>query len=125
MLSEKEKFLKYWIPFAEKVYMPDSKVEEKNYLMFKDNSKKRIIRYINGKTVNIIGNLFGTKKHHDEVLEIFCKIFMRYTKEYHMKWLINKLKNNHKNFNMDFFANLTYYYPNFGEMLKLYFFKLR
>ena len=64
MNKENNKFLKYWIPFAEKVYPYDMIVESNNYVSFKDERNKRLIRHINGKEINIIGNIFNTKKYY-------------------------------------------------------------
>lgn len=124
MNKENNKFLKYWIPFAEKVYPYDMIVESNNYVSFKDERNKRLIRHINGKEINIIGNIFNTKKYYDEVFNILNKIFKRYAKEYHTKWLINKLDIKGKHLTMDFFVNLSYGYPNFAKMIKLYFFDM-
>lgn len=124
MNKENNKFLKYWIPFAEKVYPYDMIVESNNYVSFKDERNKRLIRHINGKEINIIGNIFNTKKYYDEVFNILNKIFKRYVKEYHTKLLINKLDIKGKHLTMDFFVNLSYGYPNFAKMIKLYFFDM-
>lgn len=124
MNKENNKFLKYWIPFAEKVYPYDMIVESNNYVSFKDERKKRLIRHINGKEINIIGNIFNTKKYYDEVFNILNKIFKRYVKESHIKLLINKLDIKGKHLTMDFFVNLSYGYPNFAKMIKLYFFDM-
>lgn len=124
MNKENNKFLKYWIPFAEKVYPYDMIVESNNYVSFKDERNKRLIRHINGKEINIIGNIFTSKKYYDEVFNILNKIFKRYVKESHIKLLINKLDIKAKHLTMDFFVNLSYCYPNFAKMIKLYFFDM-
>lgn len=124
MNKENNKFLKYWIPFAEKVYPYDMIVESNNYVSFKDERNKRLIRHINGKEINIIGNIFNTKKYYDEVFNILNNIFKRYVKESHRKLLINKLDIKGKHLTMDFFVNLSYGYPNFAKMIKLYFFDM-
>lgn len=124
MNKENNKFLKYWIPFAEKVYPYDMIVESNNYVSFKDERNKQLIRHINGKEINIIGNIFNTKKYYDEVFNILNKIFKRYVKESHIKLLINKIDIKGKHLTIDFFVNLSYAYPNFAKMIKLYFFDM-
>lgn len=56
-------FKRYVFPF-ERIYSSDYLSDENNYVTFKNNETKRMIRHVDGKIISIIGYIYNSLKYY-------------------------------------------------------------
>lgn len=56
-----------------------------NYVLQVSSKPNKFIRYIDGKPINIIGNIYRSKKYKNEIEQINFNIIRRWLKEKHLE----------------------------------------
>lgn len=117
----RNEFKYYWFPYLEKINPYGTTLDEHNYLVFRDNLNKQIIRCLDGKRIMIKSNAYNSRKFKFKLLNIYKKIYMRYLKENHYKELIDERIIGDE---MNFYNTMIYCDGLLCDMIKLYIFEL-